>query len=172
MKIADVTPRHVNQAVAAFVAKLPADGSCVSSGLVYREVRLALKLKPAEEGLGAWEQNSHDGMLDDRVKRALDAIARRGDLVRLGKRERRPDNIRVSSPVYYTPASYERAVADAQAAWDKLSEIAHRWASVRERLGHAGFGTAGADGDPVELTLEQWERLAVMLPAGPEECST
>jgi hypothetical protein len=170
LRITDVTPGQVNQAVAAFISRLPADGSCFNSGLVYREVRQALKI--TADGLNDWEQNSHEGMLDDRVKRALDAIARRGELVRLGKHDRKPDNSRVSSPVYYTPASYERAAADAQAAWDELSEVSRRWTAVHERLGYAGLDTTGDDGSPVELTLGQWERLAGMLPGSKEECRT
>jgi hypothetical protein len=167
MKLHDVTPQNVNAAVALFIAAVRPDGTCFNSGTVYWYVRkqLGIPSDSKPDGMTAWERNHNENLLLDRVKRALDAAAKRGELVRLGKNMRTPGGSRLSTPVYYTLDGYSQAVADALAGQDAAAALAARWRAVHSVLEALGLDDTGYDGSSPELEIDTWERLVAMLPA-------
>lgn len=90
-----------------------------------------------------------------RVKRALDALAVEGTLVKVGAKERPPNGTSPGSVHYYTPEAF----AAAKAAYEEreAAELAEklRWDLVANRL-DAVEVTLKRDGS---LSLEHWEHL-------------
>jgi hypothetical protein len=90
-----------------------------------------------------------------RVKRALDAIAADGTLIRVGSKERPPDGTSPGDVHYYTPDAFAAAKArsekrEAEALTEKV-----RWERIAVRLLAADV-TLRRDGS---LSAESWERL-------------
>jgi hypothetical protein len=90
-----------------------------------------------------------------RVKRALDALAAEGTLIRVGSKERPPDGTSPGSVHYYTPEAFAAAKArseqrEAGALTEKV-----RWERIAVRLLAADV-TLRRDGS---LSAESWERL-------------
>jgi hypothetical protein len=84
-------------------------------------------------------------------------LAGQGELRKAGADTAGPDGRRVphNQARFYTPGAWEDAVTRGEQA---LTE-AERWAAVRGRLIGAGFTVMSSIGHPVELSLDDWERL-------------
>lgn len=92
-----------------------------------------------------------------RVKRALDALAAEGTLVKVPAGDRLPDGRpqSIREVRYYTPAAFEAATAAHAVRQAAGAQEKARWEKVAERLGavDVALGNGGS------LTLDDWENL-------------
>lgn len=104
---------------------------------------------------GGWQHNRVLERYFGRVKRALDALAADGALIRVGAKERPPDGTSPGDVHYYTPDAFAAAKARSEKAEAEALAVNLRWDLLAGRL------------DAVEvrlrpngsLTLEDWEHL-------------
>jgi hypothetical protein len=104
---------------------------------------------------GGWQHNRVLERYFGRVKRALDAIAADGALIRVGSKERPPDGTSPGGVHYYTPDAFAAAKARSEKAEAEALTEKVRWERIAVRLLAADV-TLHRDGS---LSAESWERL-------------
>jgi len=146
----ELTPPEIK---AAIPAVFPEDGHAESYQLLDA---VAEKLNSSRDATpGGWQQNRVHERYTGRVKRALDALAAEGDLVRVGSQEGLPDGTNPGGVHYYTPEAFaaaqekrDKRYAEAQAAKVRWDLVANRLDAVEVHLNKDG-----------SLSLEDWEHL-------------
>jgi hypothetical protein len=94
------------------------------------------------------------------VRRALDLIASQGKLVKIGRGDKHPDGIGLGTE-YYRPEAWEAAQQRVVEARQQARYLRVRWENVYDTLDKLGHVISTAErGEPIQLTLEQWENLA------------
>lgn len=145
-----LTPAEIK---AAIPAVFPEDGHAESHHVVWT---VAEKLDSSSQAVPqGYSGNRVQERYIGRVKRALDALAAEGTLVRVGAQESPPDGTSPGSVHYYTPEAFAAAKArseqrEAEALTEKV-----RWERIAVRLLAADV-TLRKDGS---LSAESWERL-------------
>jgi len=176
--------RDVLAAAREIVAKAPAEPDSLStSGGWWRSWELgaavASQLGIHDDYRDSFHGSNYDEhnrkRLDGQARRAFDALAAEGLLVKTGRGERTPSgSVLGSEAQYHTPAAHLLAV---QAAADKAEADrieAERWAGIYDTLAVEGFGEhilpvhnvtrSQARGSEITLDLEGWARLLSCLP--------
>jgi hypothetical protein len=159
--VATVNYGQVLEGVGAYMAQLPADAGPTVLLSFYWDLGKRL-------GIGLHDQQTRQDARDaerfyGQVKRALDALAASGTLVKISKGQKGVRGFTEDKPNYYTPAQYERAVAAVQAERSAAEETRIRWEAVHEDLERFGLTPSSAKGSPVSLSLEMWERITPAL---------
>jgi hypothetical protein len=108
-------------------------------------------------GTWIWSDQATNGQ----IRRALDAMARSGELVKVPRGRYGPDGRRdTRAATYYTRAAF--AAAEVQRGRDEaqVAVIRQRWELVYDALGEMGIVPVTLRGKPVKLDLPRWEQLA------------
>jgi hypothetical protein len=113
-----------------------------------------------------WQDRKEGEALFARVGRALNRLADDGVLVKVGKGQEHPSGQRESGAAFYTKSGYAKAVEKGQQ--QRLAERVERdrWADIRNNLERRGVHATTAPGQPVQLSLDEWENLLGQLAKG------
>lgn len=156
---------EVLAAVREYLAKVPANARPTRVNGAYWDIGKAMQV-------GLYEQETQlDRINADRfsnqIRRALDALATEGSLIKIGKGDQSLTGYRQNTPEYYTPAQHEHAVAKAQQErTDKLT-AATRWEEIYDQLERLGIPVQSWNrGQRIVLELDGWDTLLEQLTKG------
>lgn len=146
----DLTPAAIK---AAIPAVFPGDGHAeVHHVLWYVAEKLGSGSKAVPQGYsGTRVQERYLG----RVKRAMDALAEEGVLVRVGAKDRPPDGTSPGTVSYWTPEAYQEAKSESEKRRREGQAQAFRNDRIHSRLRAAGIAVL-PDGS---LRPDDWEHL-------------
>jgi len=124
-----LTPAEIREAAAAL---MPEYGHAEAHHLVWAVAeRLGSSRQDVPQG---WAGNRVQERYFGRVKRALDALAEWGVLVRVGAKEGLPSGASPGGVHYYTPEAFAAAKEEADRRRAEAQAVEARWDVVRRRL--------------------------------------